>query len=96
MPTYKKEELKSLKMITDPNLYPYKIVMDENNYVLVKEVTPESGKVYDTFLGYYSTLDYLLIKLMDFEVRSNNFDSLLELKAFVLEFKEKMYKLFEI
>jgi hypothetical protein len=96
MPTYKKEELKSLKMITDPNLYPYKIVMDENNYVLVKEVTPESGKVYDTFLGHYSTLDYLLIKLMDFEVRSNNFDSLLELKAFVLEFKEKMYKLFEI
>jgi hypothetical protein len=96
MPTYKKEELKSLKMITDPSLYPYKIVMDDSNYVLVKEITPESGKVYDTFLGHYSSLDFLLTKLMDFEIRSNNFDSFLELKAFILEFKEKMYKLFEI
>lgn len=96
MPTYKKEELKELKMITDPSFYPYKIVMDDSNYVLVKEVTPASGKTYDVFLGHYSTLDHLLSKLMDFEIRSNNFDSFLELKTFILGFKEKIYKLFEI
>ena len=96
MSKYNKEDLKTLKIITDPDFYPYKIVMDDSNYSLMKEITPESGKKYDTFLGHYSSLDHLLTRLMDFEVRSNNFDSFVELKSFISEYKEKMYKLFEI
>lgn len=72
--------------ITDPQLDPYMIQIDDNNYAVVKNVTAgKSGKVYPQTLGFYSSLSNALNKIAKDDVSNKDYTSV---KEYVEEFRQ--------
>lgn len=74
------------KFIEDPQLYPYKIQLDEHCYILIKEVFSNSkhhlskgkSKPKDIVLGYYNKLGALVEFIAKDSVRDKNYNSIKE------------------
>lgn len=72
--------------ITDPQLDPYMVQIDDNNYAVVKNVTAgKSGKVYPQTLGFYSTLGAALRKIAKDDISNKDYTSIAD---YVKEFEQ--------
>lgn len=71
-----------MNYITDPHISPYKIGLDENQYVIVKVFTTEKGKqigsTYEQVVGYYVSFGACLTKLSVLLTMDNNYNSIQE------------------
>lgn len=71
-----------MNYITDKLITPYKIGLDENQFTLVKDCTIESGEnigsIYSITIGYYSSFEALLIKLVRLLASDKNYDTIKE------------------
>ena len=72
--------------ITDPQLDPYMIQIDESNYAVVKNVTVEkSGKTYQQTLGFFSKLGSAINKIAQDSLLDKDYNSVAE---YVTEFEK--------
>lgn len=76
--------------ITDPQLDPYMIQIDESNYAVVKNVTADSGKVYQQTLGFFSKLGPAIKKIAKDDLSSKDYSSLAEYVAEFNQIEERL------
>ena len=65
--------------ITDPQLDPYMVQIDESNYAVVKNITVEkSGKTYQQTLGFFSKLGAAINKIAQDSLLDRDYGSVAE------------------
>ena len=69
-----------MNYITDERIAPYKIGLDENQFHLIREYVTQTGKdigsKYDITVGYYSSFQAVLTKLITLLVINTNYGSI--------------------
>ena len=80
-----------IRYIKDPKLEPYFIQLDDYCYAVHKMiVSQESGKEYQSTVGFYSNFDAVLRAYAKNQVNSKSYESVNE---FIIEYKSVLTKL---
>ena len=80
-----------IRYIKDPKLEPYFIQLDDYCYAVHKMiVSQESGKEYQSTVGFYSNFDAALRAIAKNQVNSKSYESVNE---FIIEYKSVLTKL---
>ena len=83
--------------IKDPQLDPYMIQIDDNNYSVVKNITVEkSGKSYQQTLAFCSSLSSAVQKIAKDSTNSRDYDSIKEYIETVEENQNRIINLLDI